>query len=114
MSEFHEPDLKRDAGMLRDYHFILWVSALLGVGAPQSARDAARSLFRVRNFLHYLAGRREDVLRVSYQAEIARLMSYQGPTELLAGVASASNVIRNVATRLEAADWSGTEVGGGE
>lgn len=71
-----EPDVKNGVGGLRDYHTIRWVAEVSGLGRPEAADEAALFLRRVRNLLHFLSGRGEDVLRIEYQSRIASLLGF--------------------------------------
>ncbi|MBI3652117.1 MAG: [protein-PII] uridylyltransferase [Acidobacteria bacterium] len=87
-----EPNIKETAGGLRDLHVLLWASriayeqrtlgGLLSEGiiperdikAIQSAYDF---LLRVRNELHFLTGRRADLLALDLQQQAAANLGYQ-------------------------------------
>ncbi len=100
-----EPNLKEGQGGLRDYHTILWIGRVK-VGA-RSFRDleyygllshaefrlldsALEFVWRVRNNLHQLTGRKCDQLHLEYQTQITELMGFTGgdghlPVERLLG-----------------------------
>jgi [protein-PII] uridylyltransferase len=81
--EAREPDVKHGVGGLRDYHWIRWVSRVLGEECSEGAGSAAALLHRTRNFLHYLSGRDENVLSVGHQSEIGRRLGYAGAAEFM-------------------------------
>ncbi|MBI1319622.1 MAG: [protein-PII] uridylyltransferase [Candidatus Hydrogenedens sp.] len=88
-----QPNLKEQAGGLRDYHAALWMLALAYGPAPLESL-AARGIFsseslvelnegldflwRVRNELHFYRGRRDDVLTIANQKHVAAEFDY-GP-----------------------------------
>lgn len=87
-----EPNVKEGEGGLRDIHTALWVSKARfkagsfrelmkkGVITPKELRFFERStefLFRVRNELHYLSGRKNDQMTFDYQDKIARFMGFK-------------------------------------
>lgn len=74
--EAAEPNIKTGTGGLRDYHFVRWISWILKTGLPERANEAVVSLYRIRNFLHYLSGRTENVLKLAYQTEISKRLGY--------------------------------------
>ncbi len=72
-----EPDLKSSPGGLRDYHWILWISR---IGPEQSAKalDVDVGLLHIiRNYLHFLSGRDQNVLSYRYQERIAAELGYK-------------------------------------
>lgn len=94
-----EPNIKEGEGGLRDMHTALWVSKarfkegtfrqllMKGVITPKELRFFERSmefLFRVRNELHYLSGRKNDQMTFEYQEQIARFMGFRDTTRHLA------------------------------
>lgn len=94
-----EPNVKQSPGALRDLQSALWIarvrtraaglSALLtrGVLPPREFErlGAARDLlWRVRNSLHLLAGRREDHLTFDRQEQVAAALGYRDSPEGLA------------------------------
>jgi len=112
---FVEPDLKEGLGGLRDIHLMAWMARIwfdckrLG----QVKRFAAFShfeiqklgvsrsfLLKIRNYLHWLARRKEDSLRLSYQDQISIILGYQdgshisGPEKLMRDVYRHLNRIR--------------------
>ncbi|MEK7850759.1 MAG: [protein-PII] uridylyltransferase [Deltaproteobacteria bacterium] len=87
-----EPNIKEGEGGLRDIHTALWVSKARfkaggfrelmkkGIITPRELRFFERSLeflFRVRNELHYLSGRKNDQMTFDYQENIARFMRFK-------------------------------------
>lgn len=86
-----EPDVKRTAGGLRDYHTALWalmvnygVTTLedavhQGLVAPEEHLeliDALSFLWRVRNELHFRHRRPQDKLTFAEQAHVAKALGY--------------------------------------
>ncbi len=86
-----EPNVKEGPGGLRDIHTALWVAKvrfkarspdeLLQRGAVPpgelaALQEAREFLLRVRNHLHFLAGRREDRLTYEFQDEAAPFFGY--------------------------------------
>ncbi len=93
-----EPNVKRSLGTLRDIHYLRWLAALrygearparllkLGHLEPdefQRIEQGYEFLLRLRNELHFHAGRAEDVLQRPEQARIAALRNYQQGSALL-------------------------------
>ena len=94
-----EPNIKEGEGGLRDIHTALWVSKARfkagtfrqlmkkGVITPKELRFFERStefLFRVRNELHYLSGRKNDQMMFDYQEKIAAFMGFRDTGQHLA------------------------------
>ncbi|MBF0415129.1 MAG: [protein-PII] uridylyltransferase [Magnetococcales bacterium] len=90
-----EPNIKENPGGLRDIQTFSWISKYrykvdhvkdlvdMGLITHQEYRVFTRSLSflrRVRNALHYRAGRREDRLTFQHQIEIAREFGYRDRT----------------------------------
>ncbi|MEK9627458.1 MAG: nucleotidyltransferase domain-containing protein [Nitrospinota bacterium] len=86
-----EPDIKNGPGGLRDYHNALWATAIrFGVhsfreitGAQVISPQEIESLYnsidfslRVRNELHYLTGKKTDLLSREIQKELATNLGY--------------------------------------
>ncbi|HEX2485030.1 MAG TPA: [protein-PII] uridylyltransferase, partial [Myxococcota bacterium] len=87
-----QPNLKEGAGGLRDYHAALWVACavfppvrtvddllhvgLLSEGETESLRGALDFVWRVRNELHLLVGRKADQLDFEHQERIAMKLGY--------------------------------------
>ncbi len=93
-----EPDVKRSVGALRDIHLLRWLGfarygdsvpaglRLLGVLSKKDERAIRRAyefLLRLRNELHFHAGRTADVLRKAEQIRIADAWGYQGTQAVL-------------------------------
>ena len=94
-----EPNIKEGEGGLRDIHTALWVSKARfkagtfrqlmkkGVINPKELKFFERStefLFRVRNELHYLSGRKNDQMMFDYQEKIAAFMGFRDTGQHLA------------------------------
>jgi [protein-PII] uridylyltransferase len=94
-----EPDVKKSKGGLRDLHLLRWVAhARFGVASVQRLErdghmpsddaaillEAREFLFRVRNELHFHAGRAQDTLNWDEQARLAPLFRYQDRPGMLA------------------------------
>ena len=94
-----EPNIKESPGGLRDYHNALWLSmacyesnglpALTEYGlitaADQHAVESALDfLFRVRNALHYHSGRKNDLLSVDVQEQLAVNLGFEPDDRKLA------------------------------
>lgn len=92
-----EPQIKEGPGGLRDIQTIQWVGARYfgGTDLNQLAREnfltedevstlikGREFLWRVRNSLHFLAGRCEDRLLFDYQREIASEFKYKDTAQL--------------------------------
>ena len=91
-----EPNVKEGLGGLRDYHTALWATAvrfgglsLREIGAndmisTQEINDLYESvnfILRVRNELHYLKGKKTDVLGLDIQKDLAKNLGYIAETE---------------------------------
>ena len=88
-----EPNIKRSQGTLRDLQLIRWIGfvrygtqhprELLGLGRAERGRRAGRaarptsSCLRLRNEMHFHAGKAGDVLNRAEQLRIAELQGYQ-------------------------------------
>ncbi len=112
---FVEPDLKEGLGGLRDIHLMAWM-ARIWFGCErlgQMKRFAAFKYFeihklgvsrsfllKIRNYLHWVAHRREDSLGLLYQDQISRMLDYRdgphisAPEKLMRDVYSHLNRIR--------------------
>lgn len=93
-----EPNVKRTRGGLRDLQLVRWlgyarygaadVDALQMVGGITKSdqhvlRDAAEYLLRLRNELHFHAGKSNDVLDRSEQVRLAELLKFAGTEGIL-------------------------------
>ncbi len=87
-----EPNLKQSPGGLRDLQAALWIArARFHAGGlsdlvalqifprreVERLKEAREFLWRARNQLHYLAGRKEDHLTFHWQEEVARTLGYR-------------------------------------
>ncbi|MBF0310739.1 MAG: [protein-PII] uridylyltransferase [Magnetococcales bacterium] len=87
-----EPNIKENPGGQRDIHTFIWISKVrykvhrmldlvpMGILTPEEYRTLTRCrefFWRVRNALHYRAGRREDRLTFHHQLEIAQEFGYR-------------------------------------
>ncbi|CAN5409998.1 [protein-PII] uridylyltransferase [soil metagenome] len=90
-----EPNVKGGCGGLRDYQNLLWITFFkegalttthlvgkdwLSVGGRRRIDVAYDFLLRVRTQLHYTNQRTTDVLHLTLQSEIARLLGYEQKT----------------------------------
>lgn len=93
-----EPNLKRSRGALRDIQLLRWLGfvrygspdpqrlAELGVLSPadlDTVRRASEFLLRLRNEVHFHAGKPGDVLDRAEQVRIAELYGYRPPDGML-------------------------------
>lgn len=93
-----EPNVKRSRGALRDIQLLRWIGYirygeadldnlhLLGVLTKEdqfTIRHASEFLLRLRNELHFHAGKSSDVLDKSEQLRIATLYGFQGTDGIL-------------------------------
>lgn len=93
-----EPNLKRSKGGLRDLHLIGWVGrvryrtgdfqelaemGLFGKSEVEALIAARDFLWKVRNELHFGAGRAQEVLTFEEQIRLARAFSYEGRAGML-------------------------------
>lgn len=93
-----QPNVKRSPGGLRDIQLIRWVGfARYGVAEPDglrmagalsnqdhaAIRQATEFLLRVRNEMHFTAGRANDVLDNTEQMRLAELYGYKGSAGML-------------------------------
>ncbi len=93
-----QPNLKEGAGGLRDYHNALWAACALepalrsfedfpahGFLSESEGSELGRALdllWRLRNTLHGLHGRRRDQLTFEFQDELASALDYPSGAEL--------------------------------
>lgn len=93
-----EPNIKRSRGGLRDMQFLRWLGflcysttdfdelQLLGALSKEdqrTVRDATEFLLRLRNELHFHAGKSSDVLVKAEQVRLAPLYGHEGTEGLL-------------------------------
>ena len=86
------PDLKSGFGGLRDYHTLLWYAKIksdikerrdleyYGFLSHYEYHTLARTLnyiWRIRNWLHYITGRKCDTLHFEYQTDMADRLNYK-------------------------------------
>jgi len=94
-----EPNLKEGEGCLRDLHTAMWVGKIkykvdepreLVIKGVLSEEELAlyygslNYLWRIRNELHYLAGRKNDQLTFDAQLSLARFFGYEDRGKVLA------------------------------
>ncbi|MCM2357360.1 MAG: [protein-PII] uridylyltransferase [Geobacteraceae bacterium] len=94
-----EPNIKEGEGALRDLHTALWVAKIKykinqpreliikGVLSEEELASYANSLsylWRIRNELHYLAGRKNDQLTFDAQIKLASFFGYEDRGKSLA------------------------------
>jgi len=112
---FVEPDLKEGLGGLRDIHLMAWMAriwfdckrlgqikwfAAFSHFEIQKLAVSRSFLLKIRNHLHWLAHRKEDSLRLSYQDQISKILGYEdeprisGPEKLMQDVYLHLNRIR--------------------
>ncbi|MEK6589740.1 MAG: [protein-PII] uridylyltransferase [Nitrospinota bacterium] len=87
-----EPNVKEGQGGLRDIHTALWasmarfgISSLEGIERRGIIDNREREgivksldfIFRVRNEMHFLAGKKEDVLSYEIQEEVSKNLGYR-------------------------------------
>ncbi len=91
-----EPNVKDAPGGLRDLQVLRWL-AQLGAGDAQ-VPPGSDVLFRIRCFLHYLAGRDDNKFSFNRQDEIAGLVGIE-PEELMRDYYRAVRGIARIANR---------------
>ncbi|HAU06685.1 MAG TPA: [protein-PII] uridylyltransferase [Gammaproteobacteria bacterium] len=94
-----EPNIKESPGGLRDLHIINWISqryygvkdfsglyqkGFLTQSEYRALIDAQDFLWRIRFALHLIAGRKQEVLTIEFQRQIATLFNYQDDDSHLA------------------------------
>ncbi len=91
-----EPDLKLGRGGMRDDHALRWAEfvepGLLEVSA-ETLQSGYEVLLAARVELHRLSGRRNDVLRLEVQDEVADALNYRDADEMMSAIASAARSI---------------------
>jgi [protein-PII] uridylyltransferase len=128
-----EPNIKEGAGGLRDFHTALWISFvhfrvssladLVSAGIITEGQYAVflRSrnfLWRVRNEIHYLSGRKNDHLTFDLQERVAKDFRYRDSAHLLAverfmktyllfarNIRDFSNIVSDAVLRKPARRW---------
>ena len=100
-----EPNLKEGQGGLRDYHTMLWIARIafnakqvrdleyLGLLSHEEFQTMVRSIafiWKVRNRMHHVCGRKCDQLHFENQVKLARSLNYkktngQAPVERFMG-----------------------------
>ncbi len=93
-----EPNLKKGRGGLRDLHLLKWTAMarygtasfddlvrdrVLSTGDATALGEAQNFLWRVRNELHFYAGRAQDILTFDEQIRIAGLWGFRDTQHLL-------------------------------
>src|SRR6056297_3326060 len=88
-----EPNLKEGNGGLRDYHTVRWLAAIkyglketrdleytgcLTHNEYNELMDALAFIWKVRNHLHALSGRKSDQLYFPYQSKVAEFLGFLG------------------------------------
>jgi [protein-PII] uridylyltransferase len=98
-----EPDIKESPGGLRDVHLIGWLKKLRNRNADLSGRLASPIQFlqSLRCFLHYQAGRDQNVLNFDAQEAIVKqpFFSFSEPAEFMREYFRNARVIYNEARR---------------
>ncbi|MBF0225812.1 MAG: [protein-PII] uridylyltransferase [Desulfobacterales bacterium] len=87
-----EPNLKDGQGGLRDYHTMLWIARIksqikqprdlecfgyLSSNEYDELSNSLNFIWKVRNFMHRLAGRKCDQLYFDYQVKLAENLNFQ-------------------------------------
>jgi [protein-PII] uridylyltransferase len=114
-----EPNLKEGMGGLRDLHDVLWIGWAFGAGeglgemaaagflseaAAERARGGLDYLLRLRNRLHLLRGRQQDVLSVADRAALAPALGYESSRAMLAEEALARDTFLRLRDLAEISD----------
>ena len=88
-----EPNLKEGQGGLRDYHTLMWIAkikhglgnikdlefqGLLSHNEYQELTESLAYIWRVRNYLHHLTGRKCDQLHFEHQVAIPKALKIKG------------------------------------
>lgn len=87
-----EPNLKESPGGLRDFHHALWLATarfdrrtldeivrgdIVSREQGRIVQDAIATIFRIRNELHFLCGKKVDVLSMDLQCRVAENLCYR-------------------------------------
>ena len=86
-----QPNIKDGAGGLRDIHLLFWIAriffeikhlyelpqSIIQEDEYRSFRTSVDLLFKVRNALHLIAGKKEDTLKLEYIPEVCNLIGYK-------------------------------------
>lgn len=72
------PDLKEDAGGLRDLHGTAWLARVAGRDGGPSLERETDVLLAAREALHHEVGRQMDTLRIDLQPAVARRLGFTG------------------------------------
>ncbi len=123
-----EPDIKKSAGGLREYHLIRWVGRTrYGLADPAALRDhghlsesdcrqvlqTRELLLRIRNELHFQAGSAQDTLTLDEQVRIARWLGWTNtevslPVErFMQDYYRHTTSLHEIALRFARAAWAG-------
>lgn len=93
-----EPNLKEGKGGLRDYHTIHWVAKIIhhitkpdelvtrGIISEEDFKELWESLsllWKVRNELHCLSGRKNDQFALGYQEQVAHRLGFKSDEKFL-------------------------------
>ncbi len=97
-----EPHLKESRGGLRDYMSLSALSATWLTDRPHGSVDTAGEHLRdVRDALHLVSGRPVNVLGRHVTDEVAEMMGFTDPDDLLASVADAGRSVAYALTQTE-------------
>ena len=115
-----EPNVKESVGGLRDYHFGLWIGSLsqghtlnllhlkyhhlIDDPMMDNVERAIEFLWRLRNDMHFLTGKEQDVLAMLFQKEISQRLGYQDLKGRLSEEHMMRDYYKHALTLLEFAD----------
>ena len=115
-----EPNVKESAGGLRDYHFGLWIGSLaqghtlnlqhlkyhhlIDDQMMNAVERAIGFLWRLRNDMHFLTGKEQDVLAMLFQKEISQRLGYLDQKGRLSEEHMMRDYYKHALTLLEFAD----------